>query len=58
MLNLTFQEFMGISSMIIDAAEAFEQYEHKDINPFLSEIIIHDKDFKGERKIDIGLIAG
>lgn len=58
MIKLTFHDFMNISSMIIDAAEQFERYEHKEINPNMSEIIVHDKDFKGERKIDIGLIAG
>ena len=57
MLKINLVELTNLMSMIIDTVENFEKYENKNVNAAESEIIIYDKDFKGERKIDIGLLA-
>ncbi len=57
MIKVSLNEFMSIASMVMSTIENFEHMEKKDIDPATSEIVIYDKDFKGERKIDIGLLA-
>lgn len=57
MLKITINEFMQIVTSIFDAVSSFEACENKEVNNSISEITIYDLDFKGERKIDIGIVG-